>query len=77
MQIVFSGDNLHEISKPVFWEKIENISICHLLKILSRVISVNGFTVVITSMFTLISGGIFVMVLEILRQRPSCTQTTI
>ena len=26
------GDNLHEKSKPIFWEKIEKISsICHLL----------------------------------------------
>ena len=25
MQIVSSGDNLHEISKPIFWKKSENI----------------------------------------------------
>ena len=25
MQIVSSGDNLHEISNPVFWEKLKNI----------------------------------------------------
>ena len=24
MQIVSIGDNLHEMSKPVFWEKLEN-----------------------------------------------------
>ena len=24
MQIVSSGDNLHEMSKSVFWEKLEN-----------------------------------------------------
>ena len=24
MQIVSSGDNLHELSKPIFWEKSEN-----------------------------------------------------
>ena len=23
MQIIFSGDNLHEMSEPVFWEKLE------------------------------------------------------
>ena len=27
------GDNLHEMSKPVFWEKIKKVSsVCHLLK---------------------------------------------
>ena len=25
MQIVFIGDNLHEKSKPIFWEKKKNI----------------------------------------------------
>ena len=25
MQIVSQGDNLHEMSKPIFWEKEENI----------------------------------------------------
>ena len=44
MQIVSFGDNLHEISKPVFWEKIrKNISIYRLLKILPRVLSVSHF----------------------------------
>ena len=42
MQIVSTiGDNLHEMSNPVFWKKIrKNISICCLLKILPRVVSV-------------------------------------
>ena len=32
MQIVSLGDNLHGISKPVFWEKIRKMSsVCHLL----------------------------------------------
>ena len=32
MQIVFSGDNLHEMSKLIFWEKKKKkiLSICHL-----------------------------------------------
>ena len=34
------GDNLHEMSKPVFWKK--NISVCSLLKILPRVLSIKG-----------------------------------
>ena len=34
---------MHEMSKPVFREKAEkNISICHLLKKLSKVLSVNA-----------------------------------
>ena len=37
MQNVSYGDNLHEISKPIFLEKYEkNISKCCLLKILTR-----------------------------------------
>ena len=41
MQIV--GDNLLEMLNPVFWEKNEkNISKCHLLEILPRVLSDNG-----------------------------------
>ena len=55
MQIVSLGDNLHEMSNPVFWEKEticmkcqilfsgknkKNISKCRLLKILPRVLSV-------------------------------------
>ena len=39
MQIVSNGDNLHEMSNSVFWED-KNISICRLLKILLRVLSV-------------------------------------
>ena len=44
MQIVSNGDNLHEMSKPVFWEKNQkkNISVCHLLKILPSMLSVTG-----------------------------------
>ena len=42
MQIVSIGDNLHEMSKPVFWEKQENISKCRLLKILPRILSVKS-----------------------------------
>ena len=33
MQIVSWGDNLQEMSNPVFWGKIRKISICHLRKI--------------------------------------------
>ena len=38
MQIV--SDNLHEISKPVFWKNKKNLSIRHLQEILPRVLSV-------------------------------------
>ena len=40
MQIVSSGDNLHAMSNPVFWENKKNISKCRLLKFLPRVLSV-------------------------------------
>ena len=36
-------DNLHEMSKPVFWEKKKNISICRMLKIVPRGIGVKQF----------------------------------
>ena len=35
MQIVSIGDNLHEMSKPVFRENKKNFSVCRLLKILA------------------------------------------
>ena len=35
-----SGDNLHEMSDPVFWGKIS--SICHLQKFAKRVAMVNS-----------------------------------
>ena len=39
MHFVSNGDNLHEMSNPVSGEKNKkNISTCHLLKILSRVL---------------------------------------
>ena len=43
MQIVSIGDNLHEMSNPVSRGKKrkKNISVCRLLKILPRVLSVN------------------------------------
>ena len=41
MQIVSIRDSLHEMSKPVFWEKLKNIWKCYLLKILLRVLSIN------------------------------------
>ena len=31
MQIISLGDNLHEISKPIFWLNKKNTSKCHLL----------------------------------------------
>ena len=41
MQIVFSGDNLHKVSKPIFWKKKKkNISKCRLVKFLPRVLSI-------------------------------------
>ena len=33
MQIVSLVDNLHEMSKPVFWKNKKIISLCHLLKL--------------------------------------------
>ena len=43
MQIVSLGDNLHEMSNPVFWENKKNLPKCCLLKILPRVLSVNFY----------------------------------
>ena len=40
MQIFSTGDNLHEMSKHVFWENKKNVSICRLLKILPSMLSV-------------------------------------
>ena len=43
MQTASSGDNLHEMSKPVFWKKNKkNNSKCHLLNFLPRVLSVSN-----------------------------------
>ena len=41
MQIDSIGENLHEMSKSVFWENRKNISTCHLLKILPSMLKVN------------------------------------
>ena len=41
MQIVSDGDILHEMSKPVFLEKIKKIFL-YFLKVLPRVLSVNS-----------------------------------
>ena len=38
------GDKLQEMENYVFWKKKKNISVCHLLKILPRVLSVNFMT---------------------------------
>ena len=45
MQTGSIGDNLHEMSNPVFWKNINGkyISKCRLLKILPRVLSVEGY----------------------------------
>ena len=42
MQIVSLRDNLHETSKPVFWEYEKNISICRLLEIPPKVLGVKN-----------------------------------
>ena len=44
MQIVSIGDNLHEMSNSVSGENKKNISVCHLLKFLPRMLSVNSKT---------------------------------
>ena len=41
MQIVSLGDNLHEMSNLFSGKNKKNISVCRLLKILPRVLSVN------------------------------------
>ena len=38
MQVVFSGDNLHEMSKPVLWSKM--IKKCHQFELAQRVVKV-------------------------------------
>ena len=42
MQIVSNGDNLHEMSEPVFWGYKKKVSKCRLLKILARVLRVKN-----------------------------------
>ena len=41
MQIVSIGDNLHEMSKPVFWENKKKELKCHLLTTLPGMLSIN------------------------------------
>ena len=43
------GDNLHEMSKPVSEKNPKNISICRLLKILLRVLSVKNYPITVIS----------------------------
>ena len=38
--IFYLRDNLHKISKPIFWENKKTISESHLLKCLSNMLSV-------------------------------------
>ena len=42
MHIVSNGDNVHELSNPVFLEKYEKYFNSLLLKILPRVLSINA-----------------------------------
>ena len=44
MQIVSIEDKLHEMSKLFSGKDKKNISVCRLLKILHRVLSINSFT---------------------------------
>ena len=41
MQIVSLGDNLHEMPKPIFWEKMRNIISLSLAELAKRAIMVN------------------------------------
>ena len=41
MQIVFSEDNLHEMSKPIFWKIYENITNLSSAGFDQRVVMVN------------------------------------
>ena len=45
MQIVFLGDEFHEVSNPIFFENKQNISKCRLLKFLPSMQSVKVRTV--------------------------------
>ena len=38
MQIVSSGDNLHDMSNPVFWEKYENTANLSSAELAQRVV---------------------------------------
>ena len=35
------GDHLHEMSKPLFWENRENISVCSMMNFLPKVLNVD------------------------------------
>ena len=43
MQIVSIGDNLHEISNPVFWENKKNIINLSSAELAQKVVKVNPF----------------------------------
>ena len=47
MQIVSIEDNLHEMSKLFSGKDKKNISVCRLLKILHRVLSINSSHIVL------------------------------
>ena len=46
MQIVSIGDSLHKMSNPVFWENEKDISICSLVIILPRMLSIMGYAAI-------------------------------
>ena len=50
MQVVSAGDNLHEMSKPIFWEKYENISSLSSAELAQRVLRVKSFRNITRSM---------------------------
>ena len=54
MQIVSNGDNLHEMSKLFFVKNTKSISVCGLLKILPRVLSVKLPSILLEYTMTLI-----------------------
>ena len=63
MQIVYGG-NLHEMSNPVFWEKLEkekNISKCRLLNFLPSVLSVKQEKITILSRSIIFDKSLTVM----------------
>ena len=51
MQIVSNGDNLHEMSNPVFWENKKNITNMSSVELAQRVVKVDKLVCLQTQLF--------------------------
>ena len=74
MQIVSSGDNLHEKSKPIFWEKKGKMSpFWHLLNFAQRMVKVMIFVHDILKCFSYFSPENILFTPSIWTDKPELT----